>query len=286
MGYLTKKKVNYIVWAAGFCVLSLFMFFPILIMFLTSVKSDGDLLRFWPGVMKWSNYAEVWSQGQWPLYFRNSLIISGIAVVVSLFLNSMAGFAFARLKFRGKKVIFILIILGMIMPSQVTLLPVFLAIVRFPMAGGNNIWGQGGMGLYNTYLGILLPMISGSFGVFFCRQFFITFPRALDEAARIDGASTWQIYWKIYLPNAKPLLATLGLLKFATSWNDYLWPLVMVSSENMKTVQLALTRFQQESDVQWNLLMAATMMVSIPVLLLFLFAQKYFIEGTVTSGLK
>lgn len=281
-----KKRMKYLVWIVSFLIASIFMIFPLIIMVLTSFKADGDLFSFLPKVWKFSNYTDVLSQGNWAVYFKNSIIITVIAVIASLLLNSMAGFAFARLSFRGKEILFTLIILGMIMPAQVTLLPTFLTIVHFPLVGGNNLLGQGGSGFYNTYVGVLMPLISGSFGIFFCRQFFIRFPKSLDEAARIDGVSTWQLYWKIHVPNAKPLFATLGLLKFVSTWNDYLWTLVMVSSDEMKTVQLGLTRFQTEDSIYWGLTMAATTLVALPVMVVFLFAQKHFIEGTVTSGIK
>jgi multiple sugar transport system permease protein len=133
---------------------------------------------------------------------------------------------------------------------------------------------------------LIFPFVAGSFGIFLCRQFFLTFPRALDEAAQIDGASTLRVFYQIYLPISKPVLATLGIFKTTATWNDYMWPLIMTNSEQMRTVQLGLTMFRGETSVEWNLLMAATTLVVLPLMLLFLFAQKYFVQGIVTTGLK
>lgn len=146
--------------------------------------------------------------------------------------------------------------------------------------------GAGGTGLINTYAGLVIPLVSGSYGVFLCKQFYENFPRSLDEAAEIDGANKWRTYFTIYLPNSKAILATLGLLKAVSVWNDYMWPLIMTNSENMRTVQLALTMFKTESGVQWNQMMAAAVLAALPMFVLFLCAQKYFIQGIVTSGLK
>jgi multiple sugar transport system permease protein len=132
----------------------------------------------------------------------------------------------------------------------------------------------------------VIPLVSGSYGIFLCKQFYENFPRSLDEAAEIDGANKWQTYLQIYLPNSKAILATLGLMKAVSVWNDYLWPLVMTNSEDRKTVQLALTMFKTDGGILWNQMMAATVLVVLPMIILFLCAQKYFVEGIVTSGLK
>jgi multiple sugar transport system permease protein len=172
------------------------------------------------------------------------------------------------------------------MPPQVTMLPTFLIMAKFPLAGGNNLLGAGGTGLINTYAGLVIPLVSGSYGVFLCKQFYENFPRSLDEAAEIDGANKWRTYFTIYLPNSKAILATLGLLKAVSVWNDYMWPLIMTNSENMRTVQLALTMFKTDSGIMWNQMMAGSVLVALPMFVLFLCAQKYFIQGIVTSGLK
>ena len=155
-----------------------------------------------------------------------------------------------------------------------------------PLVGGNNIFGQGGQGLIDTYLGLIIPLVSGSYGVFLCKQFYESFPKSLDEAATIDGAGKWRTFFLIYVPNSKTILATLGLLKAVSVWNDYMWPLVMIKSENMKTVQLALSMFKTEGGIEWGQMLATSVMVALPMLVIFLVTQKYFINGIVTSGLK
>lgn len=284
-----KKKALHFLWIACMAFVSLVMITPIVMMISTSLKTPGEIngaFRFLPEVPQWSNYAEAMSTGNWLVYFKNSLIITGTAVIVSLLFNSVAGFAFARLRFRGSKLLFTFILVGLMMPPQVTMLPTFLIMARFPLVGGNNLWGVGGSGFINTIQGVIIPLVSGSYGIFLCKQFYENFPRSLDEAAKIDGAGSWRTYFSIYLPNSKVILATLALLKSVSVWNDYLWPLVMTSTEEHRTVQLALTMFRDETTTQWAPMMAAATLISLPMLALFLCCQKYFVQGVVTTGLK
>lgn len=278
------------IWAAAMTLASLIMLTPILMMVTTSFKTMDEIrsavFSFLPEKISLDNYIMAMSNGNWLVYFRNSLLITLLAVIFSLLFNSIAGYAFARLKFRGSGVLFGLLMVGLMMPAQVTMLPTFLIMARFPLAGGNNILGVGGKGLINTFAGLIIPLVSGSYGVFLCKQFYENFPRSLDEAAEIDGANKWKTFFTIYIPNSKAILATLGLMKSVSVWNDYLWPLVMTNSDNRKTVQLALTMFKVDTSIQWNQLMAASVMVALPMVILFLCCQKYFVEGIVTSGLK
>ena len=278
------------IWAAAMTLASLIMLTPILMMVTTSFKTMDEIrsavFSFLPEKISLDNYIMAMSNGNWPVYFRNSLLITLLAVAFSLLFNSIAGYAFARLKFRGSGALFGLLMVGLMMPAQVTMLPTFLIMARFPLAGGNNILGVGGKGLINTFAGLIIPLVSGSYGVFLCKQFYENFPRSLDEAAEIDGANKWKTFFTIYIPNSKAILATLGLMKSVSVWNDYLWPLVMTNSDNRKTVQLALTMFKVDTSIQWNQLMAASVLVALPMVILFLCCQKYFVEGIVTSGLK
>lgn len=287
---MKKKKIYHVIWAAAMTLASLIMLTPILMMVTTSFKTMDEIrsavFSFLPEKISLDNYIMAMSNGNWLVYFRNSLLITLLAVIFSLLFNSIAGYAFARLKFRGSGVLFGLLMVGLMMPAQVTMLPTFLIMARFPLAGGNNILGVGGKGLINTFAGLIIPLVSGSYGVFLCKQFYENFPRSLDEAAEIDGANKWKTFFTIYIPNSKAILATLGLMKSVSVWNDYLWPLVMTNSDNRKTVQLALTMFKVDTSIQWNQLMAASVMVALPMVILFLCCQKYFVEGIVTSGLK
>lgn len=287
---MKKKKCMHVIWLVCMTAVSLMVLLPILMMISTSFKTAGEInsavFHFLPESFSLDNYAEALTTGKWGIYFRNSLMITIISIVFSLLFNSIAGYAFARLQFRGSKVLFTLLLVGLMMPPQVTMLPTFLIMARFPFAGGNDMFGFGGSGLMNTLPGVIIPLVSGSFGVFLCKQFFENFPKSLDEAAEIDGASKWRTYFTIYIPNSKVILATLALLKGSAVWNDYLWPLVMTNSETMRTVQLALTMFRDESTVRWGPLMAAATLISLPMIVLFLCAQKYFVQGIVSTGLK
>lgn len=287
---MKKDKKNHVIWIMAMSIASLVMLIPIIMMFMTSFKTMAEIqspvFHLLPERFSLDNYRGAMSTGEWTVYFKNSLVITLTAVVLSLLFNSIAGYAFARLRFRGARVMFLLLMVGLMMPPQVTMLPTFLIMAKFPLAGGNNLLGTGGTGLINTYAGLVIPLVSGSYGVFLCKQFYENFPRSLDEAAEIDGANKWRTYFTIYLPNSKAILATLGLLKAVSVWNDYMWPLIMTNSENMRTVQLALTMFKTDSGIMWNQMMAGSVLVALPMFVLFLCAQKYFIQGIVTSGLK
>ena len=287
---MKKKKWTKVVWLVGMAVVSFIMIFPIVMMISTSFKTTGEInspvFHFLPESFHFDNYREALSTGNWGIYFRNSFIITIVSIVFSLLFNSIAGYAFARLHFRGSKALFTLLLVGLMMPPQVTMLPTFLIMAKFPFAGGNNFMGFGGSGLMNTMPGIIIPLVSGSFGIFLCKQFYENFPRSLDEAAMIDGASKWRTYFSIYIPNSKVILATLALLKGSAVWNDYLWQVVMTNSDVMRTVQLALTMFRDETTVRWGPMMAAATLISVPMIILFLCAQKYFVQGVVSTGLK
>lgn len=287
---MTKRKVKKSIWVIAMILLSLFMLIPILMMISTSFKTEGEIhsavFHFLPESFSLDNYVKAMHTGNWLVYFKNSIMITGISVAFAMLFNSIAGFAFARLNFPGSKLLFTFLLIGLMMPPQVTMLPTFLVMAKFPLMGGNNLMGQGGSGLVNTLPGVIIPLVSGSYGIFLCKQFYENFPRALDETATIDGANKWKTYFLIYLPNSKVILATLALMKGLSVWNDYLWPLVMTNSEASRTVQLALSMFRSETVIDWGPLMAASVIVSIPMIILFLFTQKYFVQGVVSTGLK
>lgn len=271
-------------------IFTLLMIFPFLLMVLTSLKTMGDIMSpsfiFFPKTIVWHNYVEAMSRGNWGRYFFNSLFVTIITVIVSLLLNSIAGYSFARLNFKGRDLLFLISLIGLMIPPQVTMIPVFLILRHVPFAGGNDFLGQGGIGWINSYMGLIAPYVAGSFGVFLFRQFYLGFPKELDDAAKIDGLTRFQTFMHIYVPVSKPIFATLVALKATQSWNEYTWPLIVTNADSMKTVQLALTMFRDETQVQWNLLMSATTLIILPLLILFLFTQKYFVEGIVTSGIK
>lgn len=252
----------------------------------TMPEINAPKITLIPETAQWQNYADAMHNGNWGLYLKNSAVITIVTVVISLVINSMSGYVFARIPFRGSNALFLLILVGMMIPAQVTLIPVFRLVVAWPLAGGNDIFGQGGTGLYNTAAGLILPYIAGSFGVFLCRQFYVGFPRELDDAAQIDGCGRFGQFLRIYLPLSGPVLASLGVLKFTGTWNEYMWPLVMTSGEGLRTVQIALTMFRDESEIKWNLLMAATIVGSMPIYVVFFFAQKHFVSGLLAGSVK
>lgn len=270
--------------------LCLMMGVPFLMTLSVSLQTMNEVyateLTLIPKVPQLINYENALSNGNWALYFENSLIVTVLTVVISLLINSMAGFAFARIPFRGREPLFMLILIGMMIPAQVTLIPVFLLIRGIPFAGGNNWLGQGGTGLMNTHAGLIIPYIAGSFGVFLCRQFYLGFPRELDDAAKMDGCGRFGQFIRIYLPLSGPVLASLSVLKFTGTWNEYTWPLVMTTKDSMRTVQIALSTFRDEGEIIWNQLMAATLVSGIPIYILFFFTQKHFVSGLLAGSVK
>ena len=276
--------------AAFIALLILLMGFPLYMTVSVSLQTMSEIYasspKLLPARAQWGNYPLAMSAGDWGRYFYNSLVVTVVATVVSLGINSMSGFVFARVPFRGRKALFALVLLGMMIPPEVTLFSVFKLVRSIPFAGGNDWLGRGGRGLMNTYAGLILPYVAGSFGVFLCRQFYLGFPRELDDAACIDGCGRFSQFTRIYLPLSGPVLASLGILKFTGSWNEYTWPLVLTSGDAMKTVQLALTTFRSETEIQWNQLMAATLISGLPIYLLFFFAQKHFVSGLLAGSVK
>ena len=263
---------------------------PFVIMFFTSLKTSAEIssahFRLLPEKWLFSNYVEAMTSSDWGRYFWNSFYVTALSVGISLVINSMAGYAFARLRFAGRNFLFLLALVGMMIPQQVTMLPNFVAMKYIPLACGNNIFGQGGTGLINTYAGLVAPYIAGAFGVFLFRQFFMNFPQSLDDAAKIDGLSRMGTFQRIYLPLSKAIFATLVVFKTTSTWNEYTWPLIITTRKDMWTVQLALSVFKEEYITQWNYLMAATTLITLPLLVLYIFMQKYFVEGIVTTGIK
>jgi multiple sugar transport system permease protein len=266
------------------------MILPFLWMLSTSLKPESEIFRFppnwFPNLWKWANYSEAMNAAPFGRYFVNTAIYAAAITLSNLLLCSMAAYAFARLRFRGRNILFILTLGTMMVPGQVTMVPVFILLKRWPLMGGNGWLGIGGHGLLNSYTGLILPGAVGAFGIFLLRQFFMTLPRDLEDAARIDGCSEIGIYWRIILPLSAPALATLGIFTFTAAWNEFLWPLLIMSKDSMKTLQIGLQVFQTQYTTRWDLLMAGTVVVTLPVLVIFLLGQRYFTRGIALSGMK
>lgn len=269
--------------------ISVVMVLPFLWMLSTSLKQDaeifGETIRWIPSVLDWENYSYIWKSLKMEVLFRNTLYVSLLAVVAQVILSSMAGYAFARLEFPGKNILFIATIITMAVPFEVLVLPLFILVRNFPLFGGNNLVGQGGTGMLNTYTGLVFPHLVTVYGVFIFRQFFLSFPKELEDAARIDGASRARIYWNLIMPNAGPVIGTMGLFSFLWAWNDLLWPVVIVKESGMKTLQAGIATVAQNPS-RWGEMMAASVMITVPVLLVFLVLQKFLVQGVATSGLK
>lgn len=202
----------------------------------------------------------------------NTFVFAGGATLLLLFFDSLTAFALARLTFRGQNAVFLLVLATLMVPFQVTLIPVFLNLYH--------------LGLLNSYRGLIIPRATSALGIFLLRQFFLQLPRELDDAARVDGARTFAIYWRIILPMSKPVLASLFVIQFTALWNDFLWPLVVTSSLSMRTLPAALTVFSSQSGVDHAALMAGAAISLTPLAIAFLLAQRFFVQGVATTGLK
>jgi len=281
-----RFSLLHLVLAAG----AVSMILPFLWMLSTSLKPESQIFRFppvWlPDRWQWSNYVEAMQAAAFARYFINTLIYAGAVTITNLLFCSMAAYAFARLRFRGRNLLFILVLGTMMIPGQVTMVPVFIMLKHWPFAGGNDALGLGGHGLLNSYTGLVLPVAVSAFGIFLLRQFFMTLPSELEDAARIDGCSEAGIYWRIILPLSKPALATLSIFTFTAAWNEFLWPLLIMSKDSMKTLQVGLQVFQTQYTTRWDLLMAGTVLVTLPVLIVFLVGQRYFTRGIALTGMK
>ncbi|NPV80256.1 MAG: carbohydrate ABC transporter permease [Firmicutes bacterium] len=250
---------------------------PLLWMVSTSLKGPGEIFslppKWIPNPPVWANYVEAWNAAPFGLFFYNTCLITFSVVVGRLFICSLGGYAFARLRFPGSQVAFALLLGAMLIPGTVTLIPQYYMFRLF--------------GWIDTPWPLIMPgVFANTFGTFLLRQFFMTIPDELEDAARIDGASSMQIYHRIMLPQAKPALAALGIFTFMGSWNDFMGPLIYLNTYEKMTLQVGLAQFQGEFYTDWQLLMAASVIVLLPVLLVYLFCQRYFIEGITLTGLK
>lgn len=290
MGIRARKTLNNALTYLLLTLLACVILIPIFFVIVTSFKTDSEIslqnFQWLPHSLNFDAFKNAWELVDWPKAFGNSLLITVIVVVGSLFFNSLAGYAFARLEFKGKNVLFLILLMGMMVPAQSIIIPQFVIMRSIPLAGGNNIFGQGGTGFLDSYASLILPFLSGPMGIFLCRQFYSTFPKSLDEAAKIDGCGSFKIYYSIYIPMSVTILATLTILKTVATWNDFFYPLIMTTSDSMKTVQLGLQTFKGSTTTHYNWLMAGTLFTSLPIVIVYLCAQKYFVAGIATSGMK
>lgn len=255
---------------------SLTMIVPFLWMVLSSFKLDPEILsvpiKWLPEAWHFDNYARTFQIAPWALYFRNTLTITLSVIVGQLLVASWAAYAFARLTFKGKNLIFILYLSTMMLPYQVTMVPTFKIIQT--------------IGWMNKLQSLIVPGMFSTFGVFMLRQFFLSIPTELEDAAKIDGCGYPRIYWEIIMRNSMPVLVTLVLFIFMHTWNDFLRPMLYLNNKDLWTLSLGLAKFKGEYTSLWSSMMCGAVVTIMPILAVFFFAQKYFIEGIVTSGLK
>ena len=263
---------------------------PFIWMVSTSITPGAEVFAWPPRLIprhpRVENYTEALLRLHFARYFFNSVVVACSATASVLVLDSLAGYAFAKLRFPGRSVLFVFILATVMIPTQVTMIPLFVMFRLVPLAGGNSVLGVGGTGLIDAYPALILPWMATTFGTYLMREFFSMLPGELLDAARLDGCGEFQIYRRIYLPLAAPALATVGIMTFTEVWNAFLWPLIMTTSPAMRTLQLGLSAFKGQYFTDWHLMMAATVITCIPVFILYLLGQRYFVEGVALTGLK
>lgn len=269
--------------ALGYAVLILVtatMVVPFIWMVTTSLKPPNAAFTYPPELLprefNVDNYTMLFTLVPFGRYFANTLIVTLFTVVGQIVITSLAAYGFARLHFMGRDLLFVIFLATMMVPYQVTLIPLFLLVF--------------GLGWVNTYQGLIIPGISSVFAIFLLRQSFLGVPKDYQEAARIDGASEFRIYWRIFMPLNGPALATLAVFAFMGTWTDLLWPLLIARTPEMRTLELGLAYFNSSTSAfrqtNWPLMMAASVVVMLPVLIIYIFAQRYFIRGISLSGVK
>ncbi|MGI6148120.1 MAG: carbohydrate ABC transporter permease [Firmicutes bacterium] len=271
-GRLLNLVVHIILYAGG-----LLAVLPLLWMISTSTKPASEVFSF---PIRWipeqfqfvENLQAVFRTIPFATYYFNSLFVSLTGTALTVFFCTLAGYSFAKFNYPGKNIVFVLVLGTMMIPFQAIMIPLFLTVLRLNWT--------------NSYLGLIIPGAVTSFGIFLTRQYLLAVPSEFIDAARVDGCGEFRIFLTIILPLAKPVLATLSILTFMNNWNDYLWPLVIINSPRYRTISLGLAMFQSEYSTQFNLLMTASLLATIPVLLIFFVFQKQFVQSMMSSGLK
>ncbi len=269
-----KRAALYLALTIG-CLITLL---PFVWMILGSFKTSGEIIRvppsFWPEDPSLLNYRTILTDPKLPLarFYLNSLFVSVSVVSLILFTSSLAGFIFAKYEFFGKNIAFGFILATLMIPFQVLMIPSYLMLVR--------------LGLINSLWGLVIPGATSAFGIFLMKQFIQGLPNELMDAARIDGSSEWGIYFRIILPQVGPALATLGILTFMGTWNSYLWPLIVITSHEKRTLPIVLTWFNSMHGTRYDLTMAASVLVVVPILIVYAILQRWIVQGFTLSGLK
>jgi multiple sugar transport system permease protein len=252
---------------------STLMLMPFGVMLLASLMPKADILQRTVRIenLTLQNYVAMFSAVPFGRFYLNSLIVAVATVVLQILTASLAAFAFARLRFRGREALFVVYLATLMIPSQVTMIPNFI-LIRY-------------LRWYNSYQALILPSAFSVFSTFLLRQYFMSVPLDLDEAARMDGAGSLRIWSQVILPLAGPVIATLTIFNFQASWNEFLWPLVITNSVDMRTIPVGLSSFQGQYSTEWHLLMAGSVVALLPVLIIYIFGQNWFVQGITLSGM-
>lgn len=272
-----RRIPGYTIWYVVVIIGALLSIFPYWLVLLTSFKPANQIFSGepWslPGIFTLDNYNVVLTQYAFPAYIGHTLIYAAFSTIGQLIFSTIAAYAFARMRFPGRDTIFWLYLATMMVPNIVTLIPMFILMKQF--------------GWINTYYALIIPSVLGSpYGIFLMRQFFRTIPEDLENSARIEGASTLQILAQVILPLSRPILATLAIITFVQAWNDFLWPLIITYSDDLRVLSVGVTSFQSMHGAQWNLMMAATFIILGPLLVLFFVFQKQIVRSIHLSGFK
>ncbi len=280
------KAIIYLLLTVG----SIIFVAPFVWMVTASLQDVSDMFRWPPSWIprnpSLDNYTEFFRQERIGRYFFNSAFVALSVTALQLFTSSLAAYTFAKRRFPGRDLLFLITLGTLMIPGQVTLIPNYVILKQIPFFGGNNFLGAGGSGWLDSYWGLIVPQAVTAFGIFLMRQYMKSIPDDLLDAARVDGASEFRIYAQIVMPLCRPALAALGIFTFSYVWDDFFWPLIITSSEDLRTLPLGLALFVVRNRTAWDLLMAGSVITTIPVLIVFLVFQRHFIRGIAVTGMK
>jgi len=273
---MKKNTITVYLVHAALTIAAVITVLPLVWMVSASLMPGGEAQsyppRFWPSAPTWQHYVDLFAHLHIARYFLNSLVIATSVTLISVLLNTMAGYALAKFRFRGRVLLFRLALAGLVVPGQVAMLPLFLMLKQ--------------IGAINTYWGVILPGMANLLGIFLVRQFALSIPDSLLDAARIDGASEWRIFWSLVLPCMRPVVVTLAVFTFLASWNDFLWPLVVLIDQDKATLPVALATLAGEHVQDTELMMAGSVVTVAPVLLIFLMLQRSYLAGLMAGSVK
>lgn len=271
--HVLKRSATWV----GLLALAVLTIGPFLWLLVTALKGGGENIfayppSLWPSQPTLDNFRQVWEAVPFGRYFFNSVLVAGVSVALNLILASLAAFALARMRFKGRDGLFVAILATMMIPLPVILIPLFVLSQR--------------LGLLNSYAGLILPTAVSAFGIFLMRQAFLAIPREIEEAAVIDGASPWQVFWQVMLPLTKPSLATLAIFVFVGSWGDFLWPLIVLKDPDLYTLPVGISYLAGTFSANWRLIAAGSVLSILPIVLVFIGLQRFFIGGQTAGAVK